>query len=331
MGTPDGKIFVPSSSSFRKVDCSRWEELGETLRWHGATAAALGARTEFRLLNAPRGAPQRVVVGGGPDDAAALRDLEKVIKSSPGGYTPLCAALGEVVAEIRAAAPALRAAGKVVTVIVASDGEASDGDVARALQPLVGQPCCVVVRLCTDDDRVAKYWNNIDADLELELDVLDDLAGEGGEVFEHSPWLAYAEPLHRTREWGAAPKLFDLLDERAFSPREAAEMLGLILGPAARGLPDPSVEPDAYSNALAPVLATAGRVYSAHRNAVVAWCDLAVLTRRVLRPTPGGGAGLLAAFPALPALPALGNLSPNATVAVVVFACIAFFHAFILK
>ena len=81
MQTEDGKVFVPDgrAGALRKVGCSRWEELGETMRWHGATAATLGARTEFRLLNPPRsGAPQRVVVGGGGDDTAALAALEQV-------------------------------------------------------------------------------------------------------------------------------------------------------------------------------------------------------------------------------------------------------------
>ena len=64
MGTWDGKSFVPKGAGFAKVKVSRWEELRETLRWHGETAAALGAHTEFRLLNQPRGAPKTVVVGG---------------------------------------------------------------------------------------------------------------------------------------------------------------------------------------------------------------------------------------------------------------------------
>ena len=57
--------------------------------------------------------------------------------------------------------------------VIASDGEATDGDIAAALRPLRDLPAWVVVRLCTDDDRVVQYWNEIDEDLELDMDVLD--------------------------------------------------------------------------------------------------------------------------------------------------------------
>ena len=40
----------------------------------------------------------------------------------------------------------------------------------------------------TDQDRVVDYWNNIDQQLELDMDVLDDLCGEAQEVHEANNW-----------------------------------------------------------------------------------------------------------------------------------------------
>lgn len=76
----------------------------------------------------------------------------------------------------------LRAAGQKACVIIATDGESSDGDIVTAMQPLRGLPVWVVVRLCTDENHIVDYWNNIDSQLEVDMDVLDDLCGEAEEV-----------------------------------------------------------------------------------------------------------------------------------------------------
>ena len=56
----------------------------------------------------------------------------------------------------------LQATGQRVTVIIATDGESSDGDIAAAMAPLKDLPVWVVIRLCTDEDKIVDYWNNID-------------------------------------------------------------------------------------------------------------------------------------------------------------------------
>ena len=110
-------------------------------------------------------------------------------------------------------------------VIIETDGEPSDGDMAIAMKALERLPVWVVVRLCTDNAKVTEFWNQVDADLELELDVLDDLAGEAGEVAGFNPWLTYAQPLHRLREFGVPLKELDLLDERQLGVEDMRTLL----------------------------------------------------------------------------------------------------------
>ena len=58
-------------------------------------------------------------------------------------------------------------------VIICSDGESSDGKVSRARA--LAQSALSLLFICTDHKKVVDYWNNIDKELELEMDVIDDL------------------------------------------------------------------------------------------------------------------------------------------------------------
>jgi hypothetical protein len=169
------------------VPCTRWQELTDALKFHAGLARAANAATEFRLLNG--GPPIRLGVGD-PNELQAYNDLLAVFEKAPMGGTPLCRHIHEVTEQIRQLEPQLRATGKKACVIIATDGESSDGDIITAMQPLRALPVWVVVRLCTDEDRIVEYWNNIDSQLEVEMDVLDDLKGEAGEV-SRSCYLLY--------------------------------------------------------------------------------------------------------------------------------------------
>lgn len=65
----------------------------------------------------------------------------------------------------------------------------------------------IVIRLCTDEEKVTEFYNNLDGMLDLSLEVLDDYIGECGEVQTQNPWLNYALPMHRCRELGYHDRL----------------------------------------------------------------------------------------------------------------------------
>ena len=196
------------------IKCSRWVELAEALKFHVEFAKQACAPTEFRLLN---GAPPIKVGMMDADDSSRVSMLKAMLDGSPSGGTPLCRHIRDVITQIRAAEQELRANGQKACLIIATDGESSDGNIAEAMAPLKDLPVWVVVRLCTDEDNIVNYWNNIDEQLELSMDVLDDLSGEAAEVYTQNPWLTYGEPLQRLREFGIAIKELDLLDEAKLS------------------------------------------------------------------------------------------------------------------
>ena len=69
---------------YSAVECSRWKELTDALKFHAQLADIAQAPTEFRLLN---GAPP-IVVGRGNDGGENLRLLNTIFDQV--GYYKLC-------------------------------------------------------------------------------------------------------------------------------------------------------------------------------------------------------------------------------------------------
>jgi len=116
----------------------------------------------------------------------------------------------------------------------------------RALRSLEGLPVWTVIRLCTDEVAVKQFYNSLDSQLEISLEVLDDYMGEAREVYKQNPWITYALPLHRCRELGYHDRLFDLIDERPLTAGEARGFCCLILGLDEGDLPDPGEDASAF-------------------------------------------------------------------------------------
>eukprot|EP01039_Chlorochromonas_danica_P008815 gene8815-9719_t len=224
----NGQRVVEKDGVKRLVTCSRWEELVDSLRFHVIFAQAALAPTQFHLLNAQ----QAVRVGFSEEDDENVSMLLKAFDQTPEGETPLCHHIRIIADDIRRQAVAMRTHGQMACVVIATDGECSDGDLAQELRNFRGLPCWIMVRLCTDDLKVVDYWNDIDREIGMTVDVLDDLACEAREVRRYNPWLAYCEPLHHMREFGASFPEFDLLDEKLLDMETLLKVVGVIFGHA---------------------------------------------------------------------------------------------------
>ena len=183
MNTNDGSRIIRDEPSAGKktakmISCTRWAELTDSLKFHAELSEALQAPSEFRLLNGA----DPVMVGLGGDNSEGLEFAQEVFEEQPAGQTPLCHHVTCVVNAISQMEAKLRQGGKKACVVIATDGESSDGNITEALRPLQNLPVWVVLRLCTNQQTVVDYWNNIDKELELEMDVIDDLHEDACQV-----------------------------------------------------------------------------------------------------------------------------------------------------
>jgi len=186
--------------------------------------------------------------------AEEIQTVHKVMnKARPGGGTPLTQHIKDIHSSVKAISQSLASEGKRVAIIIATDGLPTDEqgrggkfenqNFVEALRLLEGLPVWLVIRLCTDEEDVVNFYNELDDQLELSMDVLDDFVGEAHEIFEHNKWLNYTLPLHRCREMGFHDRTFDMLDERALTKGELRDFFAILFGEEHFDeIPDPSTD-----------------------------------------------------------------------------------------
>lgn len=268
MAATDGHrlISTKDQTKVKLVSCTRWKEIQETVEYHAQMAGLLSAPTTFRLLNNPGGTvgPQEFSVADKGEDIV-YSDLQiarnTMMKATPGGVTPLADHIHEIKEQISILAPQLISEGRKVAIILATDGlptnsygiagHSENQNFVNALRSLEGMPVWIVVRLCTDDERIVEFYNSLDNQLELSIEVLDDFVGEAEEVYEQNSWLTYSLPMHRMREMGFHNRLFDLLDERPLTRDELRDFCMLLFGTGHfDGVPDPEVDFRGFADAV---------------------------------------------------------------------------------
>jgi Mg-chelatase subunit ChlD len=297
MQKPDGHRIVASPNdpnSIRLVDSSRWDEIVECVEYHARLAGLIEAPTRFRLLNNPgiHVGPQQFSIA---DNSTGLNIAQQVNqacsimrRARPSGCTPLTSHILEIHNEVSKMASSLRQQGQKVAIIIATDGLPTNEhgisgafqnqEFVDALRMLEGLPVWVVIRLCTDDDQVVDFYNDLDGQLELSLEVLDDFCGEAAEVTQENPWLNYALPLHRLREFGYHDRVFDMLDERPLLKSEIRDLALLLFGKEhLDGMPDPSIDWDNFFQDVVRLLKSETYQYNPMTKRVSPWINTARL------------------------------------------------------
>lgn len=268
MNSVDGNMLVAtkSASEVKSISCTRWKEIQETVKYHAQMAALLKAPTTFRFLNHPgvSGLDQEFSIAdkGEAMIEEDLRVANNIISHAlPNGLTPLSDHVRAIREQVTMLAPSLREQGKRIAVILATDGLPSDDrgvsgpqelrEFTAELRSLEGLPVWVVIRLCTDDREVVNFYNNLDDELELSMEVLDNFTDEAEEIYEKNPWINYSLPLHRMRELGFQHRIFDLLDERRLTVSELRDYCMLVFGAGSfDGVPEPETDFKGFLRAL---------------------------------------------------------------------------------
>mmetsp|Transcript_3685 Transcript_3685/g.7456 ORF Transcript_3685/g.7456 Transcript_3685/m.7456 type:complete len:283 (+) Transcript_3685:28-876(+) len=174
MNAKDGHRIISSSPrqiTFR--DCSRWEEIQETVIYHMQLAETIQAPTEFRLLNrtGDRRTAQRLSIALDHSSFNATTAGNMIRAISPHGCTPLTEHIDEIHQEVASLESDLRESGQRVAIVIATDGLPTDFYGQNSLQTrqrfvnslrrLEGLPVWLVIRLCTDDDQVVEFYNEL--------------------------------------------------------------------------------------------------------------------------------------------------------------------------
>lgn len=246
----DGKYLEAAPGGrMNMITCSRWQEIKRMALEQARCQIATGTPCEFVLLNpvSGRGNLQEgidicCINPSHGNTEGQLSSLDRMLGNvRPNGATPLAQSLRQIHQRISTTHGHLARQGLRTVVVVATDGlptsqgytptDAAKAEVVQVLRQLsVDLPVFIVIRLCTDEDSVVDYYNRIDEEEELPLEVIDDLESEAKEIQEQgNDWLTYSPMVHMIREGGTFMKLLDLLDERKLNALEVRLLAGHFL------------------------------------------------------------------------------------------------------
>lgn len=284
----DGNVII------EKVDnVTRWEELQETVAFHSRMASKCWIPTTFWLVNRDESVGENkhkfALCWGAQEDVPT--EMERVGRvmdhmALDQARCPLAVCVRSLAKGLAKEAPSLVARDHHVTLVICTQGLPTDGegrtssaivrDFVNELSSLEKLPVKIVVRLCTDNEKVRDMFNTLDSKFDS-IDVLDDFWGESLEVYLHNPWLTYSIGLHRLREAGFAPQIMDYIDERPLKLDELhqlCEMLFLGEDGGTTNLPHPKTNWHNFMRALAVLIEKEKTQWNPVKRCTMPWVNL---------------------------------------------------------
>ena len=240
--------LIDNSGSMQTVHTgtcdTRWESVRSGLCRHAELLHSAGMLTRIVFLHPPRnGAPDSITLGQG--DVAASRQglaaFKAGLQAVPGGVGNICNAidqLGGAVSQLAGRSargehpcnPRMCIAVRIVT-----DDVTCDGDLRDALRNLQ-QHATVwpVVQLCgrIDDVEHCAEWHDLNARVDIDLDVVWQGSEEARRMRASNAWLCYCDTLHCLRLVGSPERRLALIGKGQLCPTDALMLASLILGRA---------------------------------------------------------------------------------------------------
>eukprot|EP00543_Licmophora_paradoxa_P008691 CAMPEP_0202453036 /NCGR_PEP_ID=MMETSP1360-20130828/11109_1 /ASSEMBLY_ACC=CAM_ASM_000848 /TAXON_ID=515479 /ORGANISM="Licmophora paradoxa, Strain CCMP2313" /LENGTH=375 /DNA_ID=CAMNT_0049072025 /DNA_START=121 /DNA_END=1248 /DNA_ORIENTATION=- len=290
MKKDDGsQVLTTPKGGYRVVRCTRWQEMQETVDFHSKMASMVNAPTIFRFLNKPlaKRVPREFQVL----HQQQVKEAQDIIAQvEPKGCTPISKRVKEIRANIEILRDELEETESRVAIILATDGlptnregecnENTKNEFIAALRSLEGLPIWLVIRLCTQSEEVVEFYNDLDAQLELELEVLDDFFQEAKELYKYNKWINYALPLHRAREMGFHHRMFDLLDERRLTLDEVRQYFEFLFGvERISAFPDPVFDFKGFIKGASRIIDSEPKQYNPIARKDTPWVDLKKLVK----------------------------------------------------
>lgn len=278
---------------FTMLQCTRWRELQECVNFHVEIASYTGCTSNFQLLNTPGGGMQmrnfQVSETYQANTAKEVLLAKNIMESEPHGKTPLTERLQEVLqklSDLRRKSPQM----KKVIIVIATDGLPTDEngiESARATERFVNTvkslepfPVSIVFRLCTNNQSVIDFYNELDSQVERPIEVIDDFTSEAEEVYRRNKWLNYALPIQYCREFGFNHSLFDLIDERKLTKDEMIKFCQFLFGSEIMSqFPDPFLDWESFSAQFGRFVASQPKHYNPVQDSICSWIDMKELNR----------------------------------------------------